>query len=406
MDIILEGDLVGAIRPTGAPYRDEQVVATGGVVAPGLVDGHVHFDRRDVDVNEVLALQYLASGVTSVVCMYGTPAILKLREDVAHGRVAGPRVWTSGPKQNDPALTYEAGLAEARAQAALGYDGIKVYNDLSEAGYAGLLDGAREAGLPVVGHVVRAVGLPQTLVSGQAHVAHLEEFVYTHLDVNMDRLMEAEPVQADDAAIRQLAGDLIRQGITVGTTIEALSAASQQVTDAAVWCARPDVVRMPGRIRQAWLPPSNYYANRFAHPAHERAFKRLVSLVGQVAAVLNAAGVRLLAGSDALNCGVAPGVSLRRELRHLIRAGLSNRDAVRAATAFPMSDPGAPQRLITAGSAADLILLAGDPFQSVACLDGLRGVVAQGKWQGLGDIKREIRRATAHLDSTSADPVR
>ena len=76
---------------------------------------------------------------------------------------------------------------------------------------------------------------------------------------------------------------------------------------------------------------------------------------------LHAAGVRLLAGTDAPNVGTAFGVSLHRELQLLVRAGLTNADALAAATALPATAFGIEDRgRIEAGQIADLVLVDGD----------------------------------------------
>ena len=402
LDVVVEDGAVAAVRPHGGEWPSSDVVAAGGCLAPGLVDGHVHFKSSDADVNRIVALHFLASGVTNVLCMHGHPGVLELRDDVRSGAVPGPTIWTTGPIQNDPNLGYDEGRSSALEQARLGYDGIKVYNGLGLDGFRGLVDGATEAGVPVVGHVVRSVGYSQTLRSYQSHIAHLEEFVYTKLELEMPRLMDPQPIEIDDVAVEQTCADLLENGQSVGTTIEALWSAGHQVRNVDNWCARPDVVRMPAAVRDTWLPPNNEYANRFTDPAHVRAFCRLVRLVGHLAVVLDARGVPLVAGSDALICGVAPGSSMRRELRHLIQAGLPNASAVRAAMAYPLSTAGNTERRIEAGAPADLILLAGDPFRSVASLDGLRGLVRGDRWLSwCGELRSDLRAATARVDLAS-----
>jgi len=404
-DLIVEDGLIVDVRPTRGGYVSGDVVAEGGVLAPGLVDGHVHFRPVGREANCILALHYLAHGITNVMCMDGFPEVLGLRDEIAAGNALGPRIWTTGPIQNDPDLSFEAGRARALDQAAAGYDAIKVYNDLSLDGFRGLLAGARAVALPVVGHVVRSVGYEQTVRSDQSYIVHLEEFVYTRLGLEMPRLMDPRRIEIDLRVIDELCTDLITCGKTVGTTIEALVAAGHQVQDAASWCARPDIRQLPAAIRDPWLPPGNDYANRFTHPDHVRAFRRLVRLTGQLAVTLAARGVPLAAGSDALNCGVPPGTSLLQELRNLTRAGLSDAAAMRAVMSYPLSSAGVEGRRIEVGAEADLILLSGDPFESVAHLDGVRGVLRGDRWVDVRELRSEMRSATARLDSATFDPT-
>lgn len=76
---------------------------------------------------------------------------------------------------------------------------------------------------------------------------------------------------------------------------------------------------------------------------------------------LRAAGVRVLAGTDAPNTGTAFGVSLHGELELLVRAGLSSAEALAAATALPAAAFGIEDRgRIEPGRIADLLLIDGD----------------------------------------------
>ena len=379
VDVVMTDGQIADIRPSKATGVTGSVVAAGGYLVPGLVDSHVHFSGDD-HVNEVVALLHVMHGVTNVQCMNGSPAVLDLRARIAAGETIGPRVWTTGPAQNDPELDRATGRARALEQARAGYDAIKVYNDLTRDGFKGLVEGAAAGGIPVVGHVVRDVGLAGTLASPQQHIAHLEELIYTGLGFDLNRLMQPDPVTIDVTVVNDLARDLVAAGPTVCTSIEALMTAGAQVRDAATWCARRDVRQLPMVLRSAWAPPNNEYANRFTDPRHVRAFGRLAALAGQLAYQLHARRVPIVAGTDALLCGVAPGISLHRELRYLTEVGLTPADAVRTALPLPLSLPGDPPRQLEVGAPADIVLLDGNPFDSLTRFDHIRGVVIGGKW--------------------------
>jgi len=93
-----------------------------------------------------------------------------------------------------------------------------------------------------------------------------------------------------------------------------------------------------------------------------------LTLDGALSAVaqLKAAGVPILAGSDAPNPGTAWGVSIHREMELLVAAGLSPIEALRAATsapadAFRLKDRGR----IAKGLRADLVLVNGNPDEDI-----------------------------------------
>src|SRR4030095_13756293 len=79
------------------------------------------------------------------------------------------------------------------------------------------------------------------------------------------------------------------------------------------------------------------------------------------------AGVRLLAGTDAMNPSVVPGFSLHDELQELVAAGLTPYEALKAATANPAEFLKANKEFgtVTEGKRADLILVDGNPLVDV-----------------------------------------
>lgn len=82
---------------------------------------------------------------------------------------------------------------------------------------------------------------------------------------------------------------------------------------------------------------------------------------------LHAAGIPIVAGTDAPNPATAHGVSLHEELQLLVRAGFTPEEALNAATALParifkLGDRGR----IAAGYRADLLLVNGDPTRHIA----------------------------------------
>ncbi|HYC92540.1 MAG TPA: CIA30 family protein [Thermoanaerobaculia bacterium] len=93
---------------------------------------------------------------------------------------------------------------------------------------------------------------------------------------------------------------------------------------------------------------------------------------------LAAAGVPLLAGSDAPNPGTVHGAALHRELELLVSAGLTPLQALAAATsapakAFRLDDRGR----IAKGLRADLVLVDGDPAKDITATRAIAGV-----WKG------------------------
>jgi hypothetical protein len=104
---------------------------------------------------------------------------------------------------------------------------------------------------------------------------------------------------------------------------------------------------------------------------------------------LSAAGVPILAGTDAPNPGTAHGASLHRELELLVRSGMTPTEALTAATAVPAATFHLDDRgQIAAGKRADLVLVKGDPTQDIKAT---REIVAV--WKAGARVDREAYRA-------------
>ena len=119
--------------------------------------------------------------------------------------------------------------------------------------------------------------------------------------------------------------------------------------------------------------------------------KRDLATAFAVTKQLFAAGVPILAGTDAPNPGTAHGVSLHRELELLVQAGLPASGALAAATSVPARVYGLRDRgRIAPGLRADLLLVAGDPTTDITAT---RDIVTI--WKAGAIVSRTAAAATA-----------
>jgi imidazolonepropionase-like amidohydrolase len=114
---------------------------------------------------------------------------------------------------------------------------------------------------------------------------------------------------------------------------------------------------------------------------------------------LNKAGVTILAGTDVGVASQVPGFSLHDELSLLVKAGLSEMEALEAATrnparAFNLMDQGT----IAPGMRADLVLLDSNPLENIESTRKIRTVVAAGRVferKELDTILSDVQRAAS-----------
>ena len=356
--IVWVGPAAGAVVPRSA----QRVDGRGTFVMPGLVDSHVHLasSRELADL--------LAAGITTVRNMRGSPQHLAWRDSVARGALAGPTIYTSGPSirpqprfgAGDPGFVFPRTAEEAdrlvRDQAAAGYDMIKVLTGLSAPVYERLLQSARAARMPVVGHVIASVGLERSLAAGQVSFEHAYNL---HERSRLAGIMGRDDGARTDADSRAVA----RAGAWVGTI------ASSREGD----CA----------------PPGEQFR--------------------AILASLRRANVKLLAGTDAGIGPVRAGASLHCELGTLVAAGLTPYEALASATANAgafarahLRNADVPFGTVTTGSRADLVLLSADPRRDLRTLARPLGVVLRGTWRAqrtaAADLNQQHTASTVHLE--------
>jgi imidazolonepropionase-like amidohydrolase len=126
---------------------------------------------------------------------------------------------------------------------------------------------------------------------------------------------------------------------------------------------------IPEMIHRAGWTDSDFVAFRRARPAQDlfvRAFAE--------------SGGRIAAGTDTPNQLLVPGYSEHRELELLVAAGLSPREALRAATRNAAVLIGIDSLgLIAPGKAADLLILTKDPLVDIRNTRSIQSVMSRGK---------------------------
>jgi imidazolonepropionase-like amidohydrolase len=96
--------------------------------------------------------------------------------------------------------------------------------------------------------------------------------------------------------------------------------------------------------------------------------------------IFAALGGRIAAGTDAPNQMLVPGDSEHRELELLVAAGLTTREALRAATRNAAVLLGVDSLgLIAPGKAADLVILTKDPLADIRNSRSIEAVMSRGQ---------------------------
>ena len=356
-DVWVEDGRIRAVGPElDIPDEVARVDGGGRTLAPGLIDAHVH--TFGTTLNDAARF-----GVTSVLDQFTDPALAAAkraaRETLGRGDeadlfTAGMLATAAGGHGTQFGIAVEAvnGPADAaawvRARKAEGSDWIKiVYEDGSPYMDIPSLDPETIGALIAAAH---AEGLLAVV-----HVSKLEHALEA-VDLGADGLVHVwGDLVADEAQVARIAA----AGVFVVPTLSVVTAMSGDGIDLELPEGAPGAA--VSRMQRETL------ASRFPDlPDEARPAARGERAIANVRR-LHAAGVRLLAGTDAPNPGTGSGVSQHGELQLLVRAGLSGAEALAAATSTPADIFGLADRgRIEAGRIADLVLVDGDLESDVA----------------------------------------
>jgi imidazolonepropionase-like amidohydrolase/ABC-type multidrug transport system permease subunit len=391
---IVEVGPAGSPPPEGVPVTD----LSGLYLIPGLIDSHIHLGGSaggSVSSGEFMPARlihdlqvYLAMGVTSFVSMTDDLDDLKrLREAVAAGTMRAPRPYFSGPgltaRGGHPAKFFVTvpGLAtrmtrqvgtEAEAEAAvreLAAKKVDLVKLFLEGGWIG--DPVPVLPEPALRSAIRTaheLGLRTTV-----HVDN-DRHARMAIDAGADGIEHVPPDLSEETAARMAA-----RGVTLTPTLVAFeglaaSVTGEQTTDplALEWVA-PNILDSLGSP-DSWIAEVHEKPEAVAYYTDRRA-KALTAVRRAVAA-----GVLIVAGSDAGNPAAFHGPGLIRELELLVKAGGMTPEAALAA-----ATGGAARRLrsreigrIAPGAFADLVVLGADPARDIRALRDVRAVYFRG----------------------------
>ena len=383
--VLVSGDRIIAVGPRSAirvPPRARIIDGRGRWLMPGLADMHVHLNARVGAKPEFGdGPLFLAAGVTTVLDLKGDSITLDWRERVKAGRLIGPTIYTSGDFVNEPRVnTPEEAEKEIRAQAAAGYDIIKIREvvdpvrrailttkGMTLETYLRAMETARASGLPVIGHVPANLGNQAAIDAGQSW-AHM----YTIMPV----------ARLGDSALSRIGADMARAGIWVTPTLV--------VYRADALANSPEAALVSEAARAWWVPFA-----RNAPPDRVQWAVVMLDTLQHAVKLLHQAGVSLLAGTDALGWPfMIPGSGLHEEFRLLSAAGLSPYEVLRTSTveAARFLDQSNEFGTIAVGRRADLILTAGNPLEDLESLRHPLAVMSRGQWMDSAELERLVAR--------------
>jgi imidazolonepropionase-like amidohydrolase len=342
--------------PKGIPVVD----AKGSMVLPGLWEMHTH--ASGVEFGPAL----LAAGITTARdCGGEFDFLVAFRDAIAKRNAPGPRLLLAGLVDGggldafgsiNAATPEEARAVVARYHAA-GFQQIKLYTVLKPDIIKILTEEAHRAGMSVTGHVPRALDTAQGIEAGMDQINHLNYIS------RMPRTQETI--------------DLLLKHHTVVDPTVSWSEMGGHSKDIDPATFEPGLTHAP-----------EYLQFKFSSMGSANPNSRMTDNLALIKSLYKA-GVPIVAGSDT---GLV-GYGLIREVELYVAAGLTPQEAIATATIIPARAMNLDKETgtIEAGKRADLILVPGNPLETISDLRKVTSVVTNGNmydtaklWQSVG----------------------
>ncbi len=417
MTVLLKRDRIVAIGAE-LSYTDEVEVidGTGKFLMPGLWDFHVHLTFDSLITPSMYDL-FLANGITSIRDTGGLlEKMLPMKAQAESDPTRYPRLKWAGPLLDGKTVVYdgstnpEIGVGVATQEdvraiiaqlEAAGVNLLKAYEMLSPEVYQAILAIAKEKNLPVTGHVPLSMDV---ITASNAGLSSMEHFRNIEMSAaaNAPELLEdrlrllkegqstpgstlrssihsAQRIEAvrnlDSTRLEAIAAALATNNTVQIPTLAIAGARMHALWEQEDWLATFD--GLSENARTAWMKNAAAMSASKASPDNIEYAQFCYSLVRYLAD----RGVKILAGTDTPIALLTPGFSLHKELEFLVNAGLSEREALAAATTLPAQYFGleAELGLVKKNYLADLVILDADPHKSISSTQKISAVIRNGQ---------------------------
>jgi Tol biopolymer transport system component len=367
VDVIIDGNkITSVVAHADANHASGQVVdASGLTVMPGLVEFHSHLQP---DYGESQGRAWLAFGITTVRSPGNTPyEAVEEREANEAGVRPGPRVYGTGYLMEWQRVYYKMGIAissvaqfemELQRAKVLQHDLIKSYVRLPDLQQKRMVEFAHGIGVPVATHEIYPAAFVG--VDNTEHTAATSRRGYSPKMGTLQRSYE-DVVQLFGKSAR------IFCPMISGGGARKLFEDEPSLKNDPRFKLYPDWIQA-----QVAAQPTPSAAGGGGDPTGGS---------GKMVLDIMRAGGLVVAGTDTPNA-----INLHGELMAYTMAGMSNFDALKAATVNPARALALDTGTIEAGKLADLIVVDGDPLAHIGDAHKVKRVVANGRVYELNQL--------------------
>ncbi|WP_350290178.1 amidohydrolase family protein [uncultured Croceitalea sp.] len=408
--VLIKNGHITAIDSILKPSNSATIIdGSDKYLIPGLIDAHAHLLESPNDL-----LLYIANGVTQIRELIGQEDHLQWRDEIKKGRI-GPKLFVASPRLGTFSSTEGRFMEysqwykniqtpkDARKLVSkfneAGYDGIKIYSQLTKENYMAVTETAKSLDMPVFGHIPWDITLEDIYSNGQSEIAHFEELANAlrrefkeknNLSTTFGR--EHEFLEYLKIRVDEVAKNLKKNNITVTSTLWLAQSFETQkfeldaiLNQVELQYQNPGISEwskhIPGGI--GWLPEVNRYKITEELNEEELILERnywytyglACEIVGRS---LHKNGVSIMVGTDANLPPVVPGFSLHDEMISLQKIGMTNAEILKSATSVPASWLNDNSGKIKIGYEANLLLLNENPLENINNTKHINTVILKG----------------------------
>lgn len=421
--LAISGDTIKAIDDTKTvkQYKaDRYIDLADKYVLPGFWDMHVHFRGGDglIQANKDFLPLFLSYGITTVRECGGdmTPSVMNWSKQIAEGTLAGPRIFTSGPKIDGPKATWAGSLeVETPEQVTKALDSlqkidvdfVKIYESkISREAFLETITQAEKRGMKTSGHMPGAVKLKEAVDRGLDASEHLyyvfkacsaKEDSITNAIIQSERtakpigLFAALPAIYDtydaktaDRLFKYLGKNRfsIIPTLFISKTLGEIKERDHSADNLLPYIDSKIQATYAGRVNSAKRQSDEFtaFSKKYALKAS--------SLIPQ----MHRKGINIMAGSDcgAYNAYVYPGESLHEEVKLLVATGLTPAQALQSATINGAKFMGVNDFYGSLGKekSSDLIVLDTNPLNNIQAIDQINMVLSNGRMYSRSELDK------------------
>jgi imidazolonepropionase-like amidohydrolase len=295
--------------------------------------------------------------------------------------VDGPYFISESPQQS---------VIEVQRQHDEGFDFIKPYDSLTIPEYLAAIEEGNRLGMYVMGHALDEASLETILTSGIDEIAHLDELNFYHwqgefLSDDFSLNYEAIPTTAELMAAND---------VNIVSNLSLDEVLIDMIFEPETTLARPEYRMVRPEMLENWRLHGRQTGPFAIQGDYRRDMEFDFFLV--LIKALNDAGVNLTTGTDTSNFTEASVPSqIHREIELLVEAGLTNFQALSAATRnagiiLERMGAGSDFGTIELGNRADFILLRENPLDDVSATRERLGVMSHGVWYTQSQIDAQV----------------